>query len=150
MKSHSMTDKLTDAIKAEYEKYFDNAGISFRKACAGNNIFFVEFALDQKIFESIQYFSWVHDRFYNCLTVKEIEPGIYEVTTKSLSYRVKTEKKNRCSENVKIPFRKTKGNQEKIVTYMGQKVFKRIADSIRENEYRLFTDFQYNPIEKIR
>ena len=141
-----MTEEFTSAIKAEFEKYFKDAGIFFSCDIIKPNEFFVTLTLAKNENECVNSILR-HDDLYSIFAIEKINTKEFQLTcTNALELRIK-----KCSvfEYVQIPFRKTTGDQKKIVSYLGDKVFKRVAETVINNKDYLITK-PIDPLDKIR
>ena len=117
----NMEKKLTKV----YNEIFKNSKIEISKnSFSGNNVLWVQLYLAQNEDEEINGY-FINDMFSILFKITKVEENNYIIENKHSRYNVKPTNKYLVYENKKVAFRKTQGNEEKIIT-----TFKKYAEKL--------------------
>ena len=148
MHEHILTEEWKEKITAEFEKHFQNSGLFIKKAPMGDkNSFTITILLGKDKTECNNKITH-NDPLRSILWVRKLEKEKFELTKSSLGLDVKTENKYMHSEIYKIPFRKSTGSMDKIVSNLG-KTFEKMANAVRLNINNM-RQLPFNPIDKLK
>lgn len=107
-----MEKKLTKV----YNEIFKNSKIEISKnSFSGNNVLWVQLYLAQNENEEINGY-FINDMFSILFKITKVEENNYIIENEHSRYNVKPTNKYLAYENKKVAFRKTQGNEEKIIT----------------------------------
>ena len=107
-----MEKKLTKV----YNEVFKNSKIEISKnSFSGNNVLWVQLYLAQNENEEINGY-FINDMFSILFKITKVEENNYIIENEHSRYNVKPTNKYLAYENKKVAFRKTQGNEEKIIT----------------------------------
>ena len=108
----NMEKKLTKV----YNEVFKNSKIEISKnSFSGNNVLWVQLYLAQNENEEINGY-FINDMFSILFKITKVEENNYIIENEHSRYNVKPTNKYLAYENKKVAFRKTQGNEEKIIT----------------------------------
>ena len=108
----NMEKKLTKV----YNEIFKNSKIEISKnSFSGNNVLWVQLYLAQNENEEINGY-FINDMFSILFKITKVEENNYIIENEHSRYNVKPTNKYLAYENKKVAFRKTQGNEEKIIT----------------------------------
>ena len=108
----NMEKKLTKV----YNEIFKNSKIEITKnSFSGDNVLWVQLYLAQNEEEEINGY-FINDMFSILFKITKVEENNYIIENKHSRYNVKPTNKYLAYENKKVAFRKTQGNEEKIIT----------------------------------
>ena len=140
-------EDLAGKIKAEFEKYFVNAGIEFvdTKFLKKGFTTFITLAKDDT--EAIRN-DKKQDPLYSFFIIREISPDEYKIFPGAFSFHVAGITPDLEGINVSIPFPPLVGTEKEIINHFG-KVCQTTIEVIKSNQYR-FVNNPFDILEKIR
>lgn len=112
----NITTELTEKLTEIYGKYFKDSKIAITKnSFSGDNVLWVQLFLAQNEQEEINgYFD--NDMFDITFKITKTAENNYIMENKQNRYLVKPTNKYLVYEGKKVAFRKTQGNEDKIIT----------------------------------
>lgn len=123
----NITTELTEKLTEIYGKYFKNSKIAITKnSFSGDNVLWVQLYLAQDKSEEINgYFE--NDMFEIIFKITKTAEDNYIMENRQNRYLVKPTNKYLVYEGKKVAFRKTQGNEDKIIT-----TFKKYVENLHK------------------
>ena len=140
-------ESLANRIKAEYEKYFINAGISFHNNMVLKNGFTTFISLAKNDHEDL----WLKrskDPLYSFFVIHKLGPDKFKIYPGSFSFHVAGITPELEGINIEIPFPVLVGTEEQIINHFSG-VCQTATEVIKSNQHR-FINSSFNIMEKIR
>lgn len=121
-------ENLKERIIDEYAKYF-NGLVKFCKLRLNSSVILCADFFLAKNDTEVEYRIWENDMFHISFNLRFIDDNTTVLENKSKSYLIKPKDSYRCYSRQKISFRKTKGNEDKIITSLSR-FFERLYISV--------------------
>ena len=107
---------MENKLELAYTEVFKNSKIAITKnSFSGDNVLWVQLYLAQNEDEEINGY-FMNDMFSILFRIIKVEENNYIIKNEHSRYNVKPTNKYLAYENKKVAFRKTQGNEEKIIT----------------------------------
>ena len=140
-----LTEEIKERIQGEFDKYFKDSMLSVTPAPMGKNGFFVKVRLctgKSEVAGGILDNDFMKFLFH----VTKIGENNFVIERVLSYFHIKSHNKMVCSETVGIPFRKSKGDIDKMISVIS-KQFKKTNEYVRE--YSDSIKALYNPLDKL-
>ena len=140
-------EELAGKIKAEFEKYFVNAGIEFVDTKFLKKGFTTFITLAKNDSEAV-FNDKKKDPLYSFFIIREISPDEYKIFPGRFSFHVAGITPDLEGINIEIPFPAMTGTEKEIINHFG-KVCQTSIEVIKSNRYR-FVNNPFDIMVKIR